>query len=197
MRALLKLASTIDWLNARVGHVVRWLILAAVLISAGNAVVRKAFRMSSNALLEVQWYLFAAVFLLCAGYVFLNNVQVRIDVLSSRFSPRTRSWIDIGGILLFVVPLCWLLIQLSWPLVVSAWRSGEVSPNAGGLIRWPVYLLVPVGMLLLLLQSVSELIKRAAFLLGLRSDPNAHRDDVYGAPPLEQPAGSGPRSAGE
>lgn len=171
MNGLLKLAAFIDSVNTRVGHVVRWLILAAVLISAGNAVVRKMFRMSSNALLEVQWYLFAAVFLLCAGYVFLKNTHVRIDFVSARLSARTRSWIDIGGILLVLLPLCWLLIQLSWPLVADAWRSGEVSPNAGGLVRWPVYLVVPLGMGLLLLQGVSELIKRAAFLQGVIADP--------------------------
>lgn len=173
METLLTLARAIDWLNTRVGHAVRWLILAAVLISAGNAIVRKAARISSNALLEVQWYLFAAVFLLCAGYVLMNNLHVRIDVVSGRLSARTRSWIDIVGIVLFVLPLCGLLIVLSWPLVAGAFLSGEGSPNAGGLIRWPVYLMVPLGMALLLLQALAELVKRVAFLRGQGPDPLA------------------------
>jgi TRAP-type mannitol/chloroaromatic compound transport system permease small subunit len=176
MKFLLKLSSLIDWINERVGHSLMWLVLAAVLISAGNAIVRKAFNMSSNALLEVQWYLFSAVFLLGAGYAFLKNVHVRIDFLSSRLTPKTRSWIDIIGIVIFLVPLCLLLISLSWPLFVGAWESGEMSQNAGGLIRWPVYALVPFGMSLLLFQGVSELIKRIAFLRDLIPDPLAHAE---------------------
>jgi TRAP-type mannitol/chloroaromatic compound transport system permease small subunit len=179
MDILLKLARLADELNRRVGHTVRWLILLTVMISAGNAVVRKLFRVSSNALLEVQWYLFAAVFLLCAGYVLLNNLHVRIDIVSNRLSPRARSWIDIIGITLFLTPLCWLMIYMSWPLVAAAWHSGEVSANAGGLVRWPVYLMVPLGMLLLLLQGLSELIKRAAFLLGRIPDPLASEADQW------------------
>lgn len=174
MNGLLRFAGFVDRINTRVGHCVRWLILATVLLSAGNAVVRKAFRISSNALLEIQWYFFAAVFLLCAGYVFLNNAHVRIDFVSARLSARARSWIDIGGIVVVLLPLCWLLIQLSWPLVIDAWISGEVSSNAGGLLRWPVYLLVPLGMGLLLMQGVAELIKRVAFLQGVIADPLAN-----------------------
>ena len=174
MKLLLKISSLIDWINERVGHGLMWLILAAVLISAGNAIVRKAFNMSSNALLEVQWYLFSAVFLFGSGYAFLKNIHVRIDFLSNRLSPKTRSWIDIIGIIVFLTPLCLLLIFLSWPLFVNAWESGEMSQNAGGLIRWPVYALIPIGMTLLLMQGVSELIKRIAFLYGLIPDPLAH-----------------------
>jgi TRAP-type mannitol/chloroaromatic compound transport system permease small subunit len=176
MKFLLKLSSLIDWFNDRLGQGLMWLILAAVLISAGNAIVRKLFNMSSNALLEVQWYLFAAVFLLGAGYTFLKNAHVRIDFVSSRLSPRMRNWIDIIGIVLFLTPLCWLLIQMSWPLFVNAWESGEMSQNAGGLIRWPVYLLLPLGMTFLLLQGASELIKRFAFLRGFIPDPLAHAE---------------------
>jgi TRAP-type mannitol/chloroaromatic compound transport system permease small subunit len=176
MKALLKFSGVVDALNERIGQAIMWLVLAAVLISAGNAIVRKIFAVSSNSLLEIQWYLFAAVFLLGAGYTFLKNAHVRIDFISNRLSARTRNWIDIVGILLFLLPLCWLLITLSWPLFVNAYESGEMSQNAGGLIRWPVYALIPAGMTLLLLQGLSELIKRFAFLRGLIPDPLAHSD---------------------
>ena len=174
MKFLLKLSGLIDTLSEHVGRTIMWLILLAVLLSAGNAIVRKAFRMGSNAFIDMQWYLFSGVFLLGAGYVFLKNVHVRIDFLSGRLSARARSWVDIVGIIVFLAPFCWILIYLSWPLFVKAWQSGEMSQNAGGLIRWPVYLLLPVGMALLLLQSASELIKRIAFLRGLIADPLAH-----------------------
>lgn len=170
---MLRIARAIDWVNERVGRTVLWLVLAAVLISAANAVVRKIFSVSSNAWLETQWYLFAAVFLLGSGYTFLRNAHVRIDFVSGRLSARMRSIIDIVGILLFLVPLCVLMINMSWPIFVRAWVSGEMSQNAGGLIRWPVYLMVPLGFTLLLMQSVSELIKRIAFLRGLIPDPIA------------------------
>lgn len=176
MKFLLKLSSLIDWINERIGHSLMWLVLAAVLISAGNAIVRKIFNMSSNALLEVQWYLFSAVFLLGAGYAFLKNIHVRIDFLSNRLSPQARSWVDIIGIIAFLGPLCLLLIFLSWPLLIRALESGEMSQNAGGLIRWPVYALIPFGMSLLLMQGASELIKRIAFLRGLIPDPLAHAE---------------------
>ncbi|MBZ0133126.1 MAG: TRAP transporter small permease subunit [Anaerolineales bacterium] len=174
MNFLLKLSRLIDALSDLIGKSLIWLILAAVLISAGNAIVRKIFNMSSNAFLEIQWYLFAAVFMLGAGYAFLKNAHVRIDFLSNRFSERTRNWIDIFGILLFLGPLCYMLIVMSWPLFMNAWTSGEMSQNANGLIRWPVYLMIPAGMALLLLQAFSELIKRVAFLRGLIPDPIGH-----------------------
>lgn len=151
-----------------------WLVLAAVLISAGNAIMRKAFNIGSNAFLEIQWYLYSAVFLLGAGYAFLKNAHVRIDFLSNQFSAKTRNWIDIIGIVVFLGPLCVILITLSWPLFMVAWTTGEMSQNAGGLIRWPVYLLVPAGMALLLLQAASELIKRFAFLTGAGPDVVSH-----------------------
>ena len=168
---MLKVSHGIDWLNEHVGHLVRWLVLAAVLISSGNAIIRKAFNISSNAFLEVQWYLFSAVFLLGAGYAFLRNVHVRIDFISSKLSKRTNAWIDAAGIVVFLIPLCLILIVLSWPLFTKAWTSGEMSQNAGGLIRWPVYGLVPLGFGLLLLQAISELTKRIAFLRGLIPEP--------------------------
>jgi len=171
MNALLRLSRLIDALNTRVGRLAMWLVLFSVLISAGNASVRKAFNTSSNAWLEIQWYLFAAVFLLCAGYTLLHNEHVRIDVVSGRFSRRTQTWIDIVGLVAFLAPLVVLTLWLSWPFFLKGYQSGEMSSNAGGLVRWPVYLLMPVGFALLGLQGLSELIKRVAFLQGLIDDP--------------------------
>jgi TRAP-type mannitol/chloroaromatic compound transport system permease small subunit len=171
MQGLLKLSRAIDWLSERVGRSVFWLVLVAVLISAINAIIRKAFDTSSNAWLEVQWYLFSAIFLLCAGYTLLRNEHVRIDVLLHRLPKRTQIIIDILGFIFFMAPFVLLMVYLSWPVFMRAFVSGEMSENAGGLIRWPVYLLAPVGFALLALQSVSELIKRFAFLKGLIDDP--------------------------
>ncbi len=171
MQGLLRLSAAIDWVSERIGRVILWLVLVAVLISAANAVIRKLFDISSNAWLEVQWYLFSAIFLLCAGYVLKRNEHVRIDVLSSRLSKRGQIWIDIIGLTLFLLPATLLIAWLSWPLFYRAYVSGEMSQNAGGLIRWPVFLLLPVGFALLSLQGVSELIKRIAFLMGLIEDP--------------------------
>jgi TRAP-type mannitol/chloroaromatic compound transport system permease small subunit len=171
MNLLLATSRQIDRFNEGIGNLIRWLVLAAVLISAGNAIVRKAFSIGSNSMLEIQWYLFAAVFMLGAGYAFLRNVHVRIDFVSSKLSKRTNTIIDILGIIIFLIPLCLILINLSWPLFYSAWKIGETSTNAGGLIRWPVLILIPLGFGLLLLQAFSELIKRFAFLKGLIPEP--------------------------
>ena len=171
MNALLKLSALIDRINEAVGKVVMWLVLAAVLISAGNAIMRKAFDISSNAYLEIQWYLFSGVFMLGVGYVMLKNAHVRIDFISSRLSKRTNAWIDAIGIVVFTIPLSIIMIDLGWPVFARAWISGEVSSNAGGLIRWPVLMLIPLGFSILLLQCCSELIKRVAFLRGLRDEP--------------------------
>jgi TRAP-type mannitol/chloroaromatic compound transport system permease small subunit len=170
MRALLKFSYAVDRLNTLVGQLTMWLILATTLISAGNALVRKIFSVSSNSLLEIQWYLFAAVFLLGAGYGFLKNAHVRIDFISNKLSDRTRNWIDVGGIVLVLIPFCLISAGLGWPFFVQALLSGEVSSNAGGLIRWPVYAFIPAGFALLLLQALSELIKRLAFLQGVGPD---------------------------
>jgi len=170
MHFLMMISRGIDRLNQTVGQFTTWLILATTLISAGNAIVRKAFDSSSNALLEVQWYLFAAVFMLGAGYGLLKNSHVRIDFISGMLSPRTRNWIDVGGILLALFPFCVICIYLSWPLFMQALNTGEMSSNAGGLIRWPVYALVPAGFTLLMLQGFSELIKRISFLIGQGPD---------------------------
>ncbi|WP_442776420.1 TRAP transporter small permease subunit [Sphaerotilus montanus] len=171
MTALLSLSGWLDAFNERVRRLLSWLVLAAVLISAGNAIMRKTFNIGSNAFLEIQWYLFAAVFMLGAGYAFLKNVHVRIDFISSKLSTRTNTIIDILGMVLFLIPLSLILIDLSWPLFMRAYDSGEMSQNAGGLIRWPVLLLIPAGFSILLVQAVSELIKRVAYLKGLRDEP--------------------------
>ncbi len=171
MTPLLALSRWIDRISEWVGRWVAWLVLAAVLISALNAAVRKAFNFSSNAYLEIQWYLFAAVFLLAAGYTMLRQEHVRIDVISGRFSKRTQIWIDIVGLAGFVLPLVWVVVHLSLPLAIRAYDMKEYSQNAGGLIRWPVFALLPLGFALLGMQAVSELIKRIAFLRGLIPDP--------------------------
>lgn len=171
MAPLLTLSRLIDRLSEWVGRWVAWLVLAAVLISAANAIVRKAFNMSSNSFLEIQWYLFSAVFLLAAGYTLMRQDHVRIDVILGRFSKRTQIWMDIVGICFFLFPFVFVVIDLSWPLVARALTSGEMSSNAGGLIRWPVFAMLPLGMALLGLQGISELIKRFAFLRGLIDDP--------------------------
>jgi TRAP-type mannitol/chloroaromatic compound transport system permease small subunit len=171
VQPLITLSGWIDRLNEAIGKLVMWLVLAAVLISAGNAIIRKAFNISSNAWLEIQWYLFAAVFMLGVGYVMLKNAHVRIDFISSRLSKRTNAIIDAIGILIFTIPLSLILIDLGWPLFVRAWQSGEMSENAGGLIRWPVLALLPLGFAVLCTQAVSELIKRIAFLTGHRAEP--------------------------
>ena len=171
MSLLLPLSRLIDRLSEFIGRWVAWLVLAAVLVSAANAISRKTLNLSSNAFLEVQWYLFAAVFLLASGYTMLRQEHVKIDVLSGRFSKRTQVWIDIIGLALFVLPFVVYIIKLAMPLVINAYVTGEMSQNAGGLIRWPVYALLPIGLTLLGLQAVSELIKRFAFLQGLIPDP--------------------------
>ena len=171
MSALLRLSKLIDRLSEFVGRWVSWLVLAAVLVSATNAIVRKAFDTSSNAFLEIQWYQFAAVFLLSAGYTMLRQEHVKIDVLLGKFSKRTQIKVEIFGILVFLMPFVFVVIDLVMPLVVKAYVSGEMSSNAGGLIRWPVFALVPIGFALLGMQGLSELIKRVAYLQGLIDDP--------------------------
>lgn len=171
MHALLKLSKAVDWLNTQVGKYAIWLILASTVISGVNAIVRKLFNMSSNAYLEVQWYLFAASFLLAAGYTLLSNEHVKIDVLSNRLSKRGQIWVDIIGFTFFLTPICLVVLWYGIPFFLQAFQSGETSYNAGGLIRWPVYAMIPLGFTLLLLQGCSELIKRIAFLQGLIDDP--------------------------
>jgi TRAP-type mannitol/chloroaromatic compound transport system permease small subunit len=173
---LLRISALIDALNERVGKAIYWLVLAAVLISAGNAIVRKLFNMSSNAFLEAQWYLFAAIFLLCSGYTLLKNEHVRIDVIAGRLSPRAQAWIDVFGTLFFLLPMALLILWLSWPVFVRTYTHNEISTNAGGLVLWPARLLVPIGFTLLSLQGLSELVKRIAFLAGKGPDPILRHD---------------------
>jgi len=172
---LLSLSRLIDRITERIGHVLYWLVLITVVISAANAVVRKAFNFSSNSYLEIQWYLFSAIFLGAAGYTLLRNEHVRIDVIAGRLSRRAQTWIDIFGTIFFLLPMAILLGWLAWPVFVDAYVRNEVSTNAGGLTIWPARLLVPVGFFLLAMQGVSELIKRIAFLMGLIPDPAEKR----------------------
>ena len=177
MNGLLALSRAIDAMTERVGRLVYWLVLVVVLISAANATVRKAFNYSSNAYLEIQWYLFSVIFLFGAGYTLLRNEHVRIDIIQGRLSPRAQNWIDVVGIVLFLWPMSLIIMWLAWPVFVDSYVRHEVSTNAGGLIIWPARLMVPVGFALLLMQSVSELIKRVAFLAGRIPDPlEKHRD---------------------
>jgi len=175
---LLGIARAIDAVNERIGRAVLWLVLAVTLISAANALRRYGFGMSSNAWLEIQWYLFGAIFLLAAGYTLKHNGHVRVDVLYGRWPPRARAWIDLLGTALFLLPLCVLMVWLSWHGFIESFQRGELSSDAGGLIRWPVRLLIPLGFALLGLQGVSELIKRVAFLRGQGELPHE--------PPMEE-----------
>jgi TRAP-type mannitol/chloroaromatic compound transport system permease small subunit len=170
MQGLLKLARTIDAVNQFIGYHVRWLILAAVLVSAVNAMIRKAFDTSSNAWLELQWYLFGMVFLFAAAYVLQKNAHVRIDALSQHLPKRTRDWIDLFGHIFFLLPLCLLMVWLGVPYFWEALQNGEMSQNAGGLIVWPSKLFILIGFALLLAQAVSEIIKRLAVLQGVLDD---------------------------
>ncbi|AZG07657.1 TRAP transporter small permease subunit [Pigmentiphaga sp. H8] len=171
MNALLAFSRLVDKLNQLVGKAVTWLTLVVVVVSAGNAIVRKVFHTSSNAWLELQWYLFGAIFLLAAGYTLLKNEHVRVDIVAQKLSQRTQIWIEILGVVLFLMPACVLIMWLSWPVFVDSFVTNEQSSNPGGLVRWPVKLLIPVGFFLLVLAGLSHLIKCVAFLMGKGPDP--------------------------
>ncbi|QPF74314.1 TRAP transporter small permease subunit [Roseateles sp. DAIF2] len=164
MKPLLALARWIDALNDRFGAIAKWAVLAACLISAANAVVRYALDYSSNALLEIQWYLFAGAVMLGASQVLRLNEHVRVDVLYGRYPTRMKVWVDLLGLLFFLLPVMVAMLYLSWPMFVRMYETGEMSNNAGGLIRWPVMLLIPLGFGLLILQGLSEAIKRIGWL---------------------------------
>ena len=166
MDMLLKFSRLVDALNEKIGVVATWFVLAACVISAGNALMRYGFSASSNAWLEVQWYLFAGMVMLGAACTLRRNEHVRVDVLYSRYGERARLWLDLLGGVLFLLPMTVIIGWLSWPLFMNSYDIGEVSGNAGGLLRWPVKLLIPAGFLLLTLQGISEIIKRAAALAG-------------------------------
>jgi TRAP-type mannitol/chloroaromatic compound transport system permease small subunit len=168
---LLGLSRAIDAVNYWIGKWVAWLVVAAVLVSAANATVRKVFDTSSNAWLELQWYLFALVFLLCASWTLMANEHVRIDIVNNLFSRRVRNWIDVFGHLFFLLPFTLVMIVTGWPFFLASWRVSEVSTNAGGLLVWPIKFLVPLAFLLLFFQGISELIKRIAVMRGLIPDP--------------------------
>lgn len=173
----LKMSTVIDAVNERIGRAVCWLVLLAVLISSGNALVRYVFNTSSNAWLELQWYLFAAIIMLCAGYTLLHDEHIRIDIVFARLPYRIKVWLDILGGLLFLLPVCIVIGVLSWPVFVESYVRHETSSDAGGLIRWPVKLLIPVGFLLLAMQALSDIVKRIAFLQGAAPNP-AERPSV-------------------
>ena len=177
MKALLALSRAIDAMNERLGRLANWLVLIACLISAGNAMMRYAFDMWSNAWLEVQWYLFAGIVMFGASYTLRLNEHVRVDILYTHMSERAKLWLDLVGALLFLIPACLLIAWLSWPFFHESWAIQEMSTNAGGLLRWPVKILIPAGFVLLALQAVSEIIKRAATLQG-----SAHYETHYEKP---------------
>jgi TRAP-type mannitol/chloroaromatic compound transport system permease small subunit len=179
MKTLIAISRAIDALNERVGRWTLWLVLVAAVVAAANALMRYAFSLSSNAWLEIQWYLFAALFLLAAGYTLKHNGHVRIDVLYGQLSARAQAWIDLAGGVLFLLPFCLLMVWLSWPGFTESLVRGEVSSDAGGLLRWPVRLTIPLGFALLALQGISEIFKRIAFLRGeLTLSPETPREEV-------------------
>src|SRR5438309_9201521 len=179
MKPLQALSRAIDAVNERIGRLVYWCVLIMVLVSAANAISRYALSIASNAWLELQWYLFSAVFLLAAGYTLLHNEHVRIDVVYGHLSPRMRAWIDLLGGLLFLLPMAVIIMVLSWPIVVESVERNEYSSDAGGLLRWPVKILIPIGFFLLVLQGVSEIIKRIGFLSGHIPDlAERHQDPI-------------------
>lgn len=177
MSFLLSFSRFVDYINEKIGRLVSWALLIAVLISSGNAIVRYAFNMSSNAWLEIQWYLFAVTYLLAAAYTLRRNEHVRIDVITSRFSTRTRAWLDIFGFILFLLPFTLLILYFAVPYALLAIKTGEMSSNAGGLILWPAKILIPIGFFMLTLQGLSELIKRIGYLKGM-VDPSEFETHV-------------------
>jgi TRAP-type mannitol/chloroaromatic compound transport system permease small subunit len=188
MTALLRLSSAIDAVTAFIGRSVSWLILVAVLVSAGNAIIRKAFDTSSNAWLELQWYLYGAVFLLAAAYTLQRNEHVRIDIATSGLTKKTRDWIDLLGHIFFLMPFCILMVYLGWPFFWNSFQNGEISLNAGGLTIWPAKLLILASFILLSAQGISEIIKRWAVIKGLIDDPTVQHELPAAVEALESTA---------
>lgn len=183
MKQLLAVARRIDALNERIGKWAAWLVLAAVLVSTINALLRYTFSIGSNAWLELQWYLFAGVFLLCSPWTLKANEHIRIDVVTGRFSPRVHAWIDIVGGVLFLLPMCLVILWAGIPFAIESIGSGEMSTNAGGLIVWPAKILIPTAFTLLMAQGLSELIKRIAFLQGLIDASEFEKTGHHGPAP--------------
>ena len=177
------ISRAIDTLNEKIAGAVSWALLAAVVICTGNALIRYTFNYSSNGWLEIQWYLFAAIFMLASSHTLKRDEHVRIDVVAGRFSKRTQVWIDLFGFLLFLLPICLVILYYGVPFALLSIRSAEMSSNAGGLIVWPAKLLVPLGFLLLILQGLSEIIKRVAFL---RGEIDGHEFAKHAATPEEE-----------
>ena len=173
MRPFLKFADAVDWLDEQVGQTLKWLVLFASLISAGNALMRYTIHYSSNAWLEIQWYMFGAMFLLAAGYALKHGEHVRVDVFYSKMSPRTQAWVDVVGTVLFLMPMAVIIAWLSIPMVVNSYHIQEHSSDAGGLLRWPIKIMIPLGFLFLAVQGVAEIIKKYAVATGLR-EPGKH-----------------------
>lgn len=191
MNALLAVSRAIDRTTAFIGRAVSWLVLAAILVSAGNAVIRKAFSISSNAWLELQWYLFGAVFMLAAAYTLQQNEHIRIDILFGARSKRTQDWIDLFGHIFFLMPFCILMVWMLGPYVFRSMSSGEISANAGGLLLWPAKSTLLIGFVLLLAQGISEIIKRIAIMRGLMDDPNPHHAPQIELEDVVEPHGGG------
>jgi TRAP-type mannitol/chloroaromatic compound transport system permease small subunit len=183
VKFLISISRLIDAFNEKIGHAVSWALLIAVLICTGNSLVRYIFNTSSNGWLEIQWYLFSAVFLLGTSYTLRRNEHVRIDVISGRFSKRTQVWMDIFGFTFFLLPMASLILYFAIPFALVSIHSQEVSSNAGGLIVWPAKLLIPVGFFMLTMQGISELIKRVGYLQGLVA---ASEFDKHAATPEEE-----------
>ena len=177
MTFLLRISGAIDALNEKLGWIADWLVLLSCLISAGNAFSRYAFSISSNAWLEIQWYMFGALVLLGASYTLKKNEHVRVDIVYSNISTRKQIWVDIIGGILFMLPATIILAYLSWPVFYNSWEIGEVSTNAGGLVRWPAKLILPAGFALIFLQGISEIIKCVAVLTS-----NYTREHAYEQP---------------
>jgi TRAP-type mannitol/chloroaromatic compound transport system permease small subunit len=178
MQPLIALSRAIDWLNDRVGRLLLWAVLVLTLISAGNALMRYGFNYSSNAYLEIQWYLYSLIFLGAAGYTLKHNAHVRIDLVAGRLSRRAQAWIDVFGFVFMMFPPCFLIAWYGWDFFMASWVEHEISGDAGGLVRWPVKLIVPVAFGLLILQGVSELIKRIGFLRGALADEAEHHVEL-------------------
>jgi TRAP-type mannitol/chloroaromatic compound transport system permease small subunit len=178
MRHFLRFADMVDRLDEQVGQALKWLVLFASLISAGNALMRYTIHYSSNAFLEIQWYLFGAMFLLAAGYALKHGEHVRVDVFFSKMSPRTQAWVDVVGTILFLMPMAIIIAWLSVPMVVNSIRIQEHSSDAGGLLRWPIKIMIPLGFALLALQGLAEIIKKTAIARGIREPGKAYERPV-------------------